>query len=224
MPKTSPGFIRIIRSHPRLYSALVIGFSVGMLGPLLGIQALVTRVIVGYDVGAVVYIIWAGQLIFFANKEKMRKMALLQDDGKFVVLVLVVVALVCCIGAIFAELSLVKHLEGTEKMEQLLLAFFTIVASWFFTNTVYALHYAHEYYFAVQNGEVGGLEFHPSEAEPEYLDFLYFSFVVGATAQTSDVTLSSKRMRRILLSHSVLAFFFNTAILALTVNMAAGLL
>jgi uncharacterized membrane protein len=154
----------------------------------------------------------------------MQKRALTQDDGKVVVLALVVLTLVFSICAIFAELASVKHLQGSAKYESLLLALTTIMASWFFTNIVFALHYAHDYYYDLQNGQAGGLVFLPQSEAPAYLDFLYFSFILGATAQTADVTLCSKKMRRTCTLHSILAFFFNTTLLALTVNMASGLL
>lgn len=183
-----------------------------------------TQAIFGYDVGALVYIFWALWLMRTSTVLEMRERALTQDDGKVIVLCLVVLALLFSTFAIFANLASVKHLEGSEKYESLLLGLTTIVASWFFMNIVFSLHYAHDYYFDLQRGQSGGLVFLPTHDEPTYLDFLYFAFIFGATAQTADVGLSSRKMRRTCTLHSVLAFFFNTTLLALTINMASNLL
>ena len=100
----------------------------------------------------------------------------------------------------------------------------TILCSWFFVHTIYAIHYANEYYGDdVDARDRQGLKF-PHEDEPDYWDFLYFSVNLGAAAQTSDVIVVSKRMRRLVLAHTILSFLFNTTILALAVNIGAGLL
>jgi len=104
-----------------------------------------------------------------------------------------------------------------------LLALTKIVASWFFTATIFALHYAHDYYFQAQHAKEGCLIFLAAGYNPSYWDFMYFSFIFSATAQNADVTLASTQMRWRCTLHSILAFFFNTSLLALAVNMAAGL-
>ena len=102
-----------------------------------------------------------------------------------------------------------------------------MVSSWFLIHTVFAMHYAHGYYHDEDEGpgfaSAGGLEF-PNEKEPDFLDFAYFSFVIGMTCQVSDVQVSSQGMRRLALVHGLLSFVFNTVILALSINLASGLL
>ena len=215
--------VKLVRHHPRLYVSILIGLLVGVAGSLFGIDSKITQAIIGYNSGALVYIFWAMRLMFFSTAQQMHKRALIQDDGKLVVLFLVVLALIFSMGAIFVDLASIKNLYGAEKIESIFLALITLVSSWFFTNTVFALHYAHDYFFDLQMGLPGGLVFLPENEEPEYLDFLYFAFILGATAQTADVTLSSKKMRRTCTLHSILAFFFNTSLLALAVNMSSGL-
>ena len=100
------------------------------------------------------------------------------------------------------------------------LAILTIVLSWIVVHTTFALHYAHDYYSGTQ---AGGLAF-PGDDKPDYWDFVYFSFVVGMTAQVSDVGITSKAIRRTATAHGVISFFFNTALLALTINIAASAL
>ena len=103
---------------------------------------------------------------------------------------------------------------------QLAFATVTIVLSWAFTHTMFALHYAHEYYDE-NRGRGGGMEFPGNEPEPDYWDFMYFAFTIGMCAQVSDVTVSSKSIRRTVLTHSIVSFLFNAALLALTVNIAS---
>jgi len=108
----------------------------------------------------------------------------------------------------------------------LTLTVLTIVGSWLLVHTIFALHYAHAYYqpaASSKDGDAGGLDF-PSDWEPDYWDFMYFSFVIGMTSQVSDVEVNSRVMRRLALLHGILSFFFNTAILAMSINIIAGLI
>ena len=97
----------------------------------------------------------------------------------------------------------------------------TIVLSWAFIHTIFALHYAHEFYDE-DAPRGGGMAFPGGEEEPDYWDFVYFSFVIGMTAQVSDVGITSKQIRRTVTAHGIVSFLFNAALLALTVNLAAG--
>ena len=153
--------------------------------------------------------------------ETTRQQARREDEGAFVILVLTVVAALASLAAIGAELSDIQGSAAEERIIRLALAGVTILCSWFFLHTVFAIHYAHEYYG--DEGEAGGLLF-PNEAEPDYWDFMYFSFTIGATAQTSDVNVTSRFMRRLVLGHCILAFLFNTTILAIVVNVGAGVI
>lgn len=223
MVKSSNYFIRVLRHHPRLYISIGIGCLFSWLASNFGVNSKLTQALIGYDLGAIIYIILASYMMASSTAQQMRKRALNQDDGKVFTLLLIVAALIFTICAIATNLANVKNLHGSEKVEILSLAILTIVASWFFTNIVFALHYAHDYYFEVQNKKAGGLIFLPLDEEPNYFDFLYFSFIIGATAQTADVNLASKKMRRSCTLHCILAFFFNTTLLALTINIAAGI-
>ena len=126
------------------------------------------------------------------------------------------------LGAIVAELSVVKEMLGTLRYAHLALAVLTIITSWAFTQVMFALHYAHDYYAAEAKGNPCGLEF-PGGHAPDYGDFLYFACVIGTSGQTADVSFTTRIMRRTGLVHCVLAFFFNTTLLALTINIASGL-
>ncbi len=208
-----------IRVRPRLAVATVLGLSA-----LLALPALPEpkRALVAWDVGAGLYLVLAWAMMLRGSVSKMRWRARLQDDGALAVLGLTVAAAVASLAAIVLELVRVADLPAETRAGPLLLAGATILLSWSFVHTAFALHYAHEFY--VDRGPEGepGLEF-PGGASPDYWDFLYFSFVIGTTSQTADVSIVSRAMRRLALLHGVVAFAFNTTLLALAINVAAGL-
>ena len=213
----------LIRSRPRLFSSILIGtLSVLLIPNSLALHG-ITRAIIGWNVGAWIYLIMAARMMFWTNTEKIRARALAQDDGKLVVLGMVVVAAIASLGAIVAELAVVKDMHGMLRYAHITLAVLTVLSSWAFTQVMFALHYAHEFYFALANGRPAGLEF-PGETQPDYGDFLYFSCVIGTSGQTADVNFTGRKMRRTGLMHSVLAFFFNTALVALAINIASSLI
>jgi len=182
----------------------------------------ITRAIIGWDAGICLYLLLAATMMIRSTREKIRYRAQQLDESQLVILILVIVGAVASLAAIIAELAVAKTAQGSLRYAYIGLALFTIVASWAFTHMMFALHYAHDYYIARIDSESGGLQF-PNEENPTYGDFLYFSYVIGTSAQTADVSFTSKPMRRVGLLHCVLAFLFNTTILALTINIAASL-
>lgn len=225
IPNTTycPAFIRIILSRPRLFSSILIGMLVVLFLPKSLALHDISRAIVGWNVGTWLYLMLAAHMMFWDTHEKMRTRAIEQDDGKFVVLGMVIVAAIVAIGAIVAELSVVKDMHGMLRSAHITLAILTILSSWAFTQVMFALHYAHNFYVAKELCDSGGLEF-PGLTTPDYSDFLYFACVIGTSGQTADVSFTSRSMRRTGLIHCVLAFFFNTTLVALTINIASGLI
>ncbi len=217
-----PFAIRLLLARPRLFSSIAIGVATALLLPESVAQQVVTRAIIGWNVCAVLYLVLAMKMMFWSSHERMRTRALQHDEGSTVVLLLVITAALMCIGAIVAELAVVKDLKGTIRYAHIALAALTIASSWAFTQTMFALHYAHDYYVSAIHGEHGGLDF-PGGHPPDYGDFLYFASVIGTSGQTADVSFSSRKMRRTGTVHCVLAFFFNTTLVALTINIASGL-
>jgi uncharacterized membrane protein len=203
-------------------ASLLIGIAVAWLLPQSMVQQTVTRAIVGWNAGACLYLVLAVKMMFWSSHERMRSRALVHDEGSFLVLVLVVTAALMCIGAIVAELAVVKDLQGSLRYAHIGLAALTIISSWAFTQLMFAMHYAHDYYLSEIRGEHGGLDF-PGGHAPDYGDFLYFACVIGTSGQTADVSFTSRKMRRTGTVHCVLAFFFNTTLVALTINIASGL-
>lgn len=186
-----------------------------------------TRLILAWDVGAICFLILAFVTLDSATPQKMRRSAQHQDYSRFTILTLVVAAACASLLAIGFMLKGTKDISPLILTLHVVLAVLTVVTSWLLTHTMFALYYAHLYYRDDHAGDTStnaeGLDF-PGDKEPDYWDFLYFSYVIGMTCQVSDVATTSRSMRRLALIHGVLTFFFNTVILALSINIIAGLI
>jgi uncharacterized membrane protein len=185
-----------------------------------------TRFLIAFDSGAVVFLgaIWI--MMMRATTPSMRHRARIEDEDRFVVLTLSAGVATAILLAIVVELHGIKDLSQYQAGIRIALACGTILASWIFINTMFALHYANDYYADADDTGAkisAGLAF-PGHREPDYWDFLYFSFVIGMTFQVSDVQIEDHRLRRVALAHGVLAFFFNVVVLALVINLLAGVI
>ena len=212
-----PRIVRVVRARPRLFLAAVLGIVIGLVLP--SEWRATTRLLVTWDVGVGLYLALAFEAMAKADIARIRRRAAMLDEDRVPFLILTAGAALATIGAIVAELG---AKESGHAPAHLALAVVTIALSWAFTHTIFALHYAHEFY--VENRyEDGGLAF-PGKEQPDYWDFAYFSLVIGMTSQVSDVAVTAKAIRRTVLAHGVVSFFFNVALLALTVNIAASAL
>jgi len=210
-----PYVLRVLHARPRLLAAAALGI---ILIPLLpaGIP-LPRRILAGWNVGVMLYLMLLYWRFAGTSASDIRNHAAAEDEGRVAILALTVAAALASIGAIVAELGTG---EGSARSAaQLALATVTIVLSWALIHTIFALHYAHEFYGSGSNS--GGLRF-PAQQPPDYLDFVYFSFGIGTAAQVSDVEIVSRDIRRVVTAHSIVSFFFNAALLALIVNIAAS--
>jgi uncharacterized membrane protein len=207
------------KAQPRLFSSIVLGVLIWFVLPHDWRQG--TRLLVSWDCSTGLYLVLAGWMMARSNIDRIRYRAGLQDEGQFVILGLTTVTALVSLAGIMAELSVAKSQNGTGQWRHIVLAGLTVLLSWTFTHTVFAIHYAHEYYGGPEDNPDKGLEF-PGNDTPDYWDFIYYSFVIGTACATADVNLTSKVMRRITTLHCMVAFFFNTTILALTVNIGAG--
>jgi uncharacterized membrane protein len=218
-PHRAPRFIRIIRTRPRLFISVAVGLAVIAILFAATNWRTATRLLIGWDIGVGLYLVLSAILVARSNVHRIKRRAANQDEGSIALLFLIVSAAVASLGAIFAELGTAAG--QTRQPGQLVLATVTVILSWAFIHSIFALHYAHEYYGEGRDRQIGGMSF-PDDAEPDYWDFAYFAFTVGMCAQTSDVTISSKTIRRTVLTHSIVSFLFNAALVALTVNIAAS--
>jgi uncharacterized membrane protein len=183
--------------------------------------------IAGWNAVAVVILALDWVTILRTPQRKIRQLAQQQDLSRFLVFLFVVVTASAALFAVGFLVSVERSRSGGHFMVHLLLTLMTVIFSWTLVHTVYGLRYAHAFYGDSDEPDVnrhaGGLVF-PGDRPPDYFDFEYFSFVVGMTCQVSDVQITSRRMRRITLVHSVLSFGFNTMILALLINTVSSLL
>jgi uncharacterized membrane protein len=214
--------LRLVKARPQLMLCVAIGTLVGLLFPSAIVPSALTRTIIGWNAGAFLYLVLALRMMFGSSHEDMRHRAIGHDEGRVLILALVVVAALMALGSIVAELGVAKASTGALREMHITLAVLTLLSSWAFTQVMFALHYAHDYFLSAGRNKDGGLSF-PGGETPDYGDFLYFSFVIGTSAQTADVSFTSRAMRRTGTIHCVLAFFFNTSLVALTINIVSGL-
>jgi uncharacterized membrane protein len=215
MKKSSGTFwvVRMGRAHARLWLSVALGLLTFAFVP-----GRWTAVLIGWDVGVASYLALAFVRMARSSIADIRRRAKEEDEGALGVLLLTVGAAIASVGAIFAELG------GADPSEPgyglyVALAIVTIALSWAFTHVIFALHYAREFYGEGEWAE--GLKF-PGDERPDYWDFVYFAFVIGMTFQVSDVAVTRRFVRRTVIIHGIVSFVFTTAIIALTVNIAAS--
>jgi uncharacterized membrane protein len=209
--------VRIIRARPRLFLCAALALVIIVLLP--NDWRWATRFLFGWDISVAVYLVVVFATMMGADTAHIRRRSVLMDEGRIAILMLTAGAALASLAAIVVELG---EKDTSHNPRHLALSIVTLVLSWALIHTIFALHYAHEFY-AEKRYEGGGLAF-PGKEEPDYWDFMYFSLVIGMTSQVSDVAVTAKAIRRIVSAHGVVSFLFNAALLALTVNIAASAL
>jgi uncharacterized membrane protein len=170
---------------------------------------------VAFDVATAVFLLAVATLLG-SEADGMREVAKANDANRALLLGLSVTV------SIVVLVAVAKELQGKTDTLSIVLVIATLALAWLFSNTVYALHYAHVYYLPDREGkDRGGIDV-PRCDEPDYWDFLYFSFTLGMTFQTSDVQITSTYVRRVVTGHSLAAFVFNLGVIAFTINVLGG--
>lgn len=218
--------MRKLLGHLRAHPHIVVSGAIGAVAAVAatGVDNLVGRCLVGWNVGVWVYLAWTGWTMTHSDQAHLKRVAVAQAEGATTVLAIVALGALASFGAIFVELAAAKAGGPREALPHVLFTLSTVVGSWLLVPTLFSLNYASQYH--VGEGDKDGLKF-PEQTdgfEPDYSDFLYFSFTIAVALQTSDVTISARPIRRLVLLQSVLSFVFNTTILAFTINIAASLL
>lgn len=216
-------FVLQVKARIRLVSAMAFGLALHLLLPAHWPSLGTTRTLLCWNAAVALYLLMALWVMATSTLDNMRQRAYRQDEGQKTILLLTVLTVLASLVAIVAELSTIKPLSGSDKLLHIGLAGATVASSWLFMHLMFAMHYAHDYYLSGRRGHEPGLAF-PNESAPDYWDFMYFSAVIGTSGQTADVSFTSKAMRRTGLVHCVLAYFYNTTVLALTINIAASLM
>jgi uncharacterized membrane protein len=195
-----PTPVRVVHARPRLFTS----------------GGVALAIMIGWDIGVTLYLVLAFEMMAHSSIARIRQRAAEEDEGQAAILVVSVAAAMASLAAIFALLS--TSARNERQAASVVLATVTILLSWTLIHMIFALHYAHEFYDVTR----GGLAFPGNDKEPDYWDFVYFSFVIGMTSQVSDVGITDKQIRRTVAAHGVVSFFFNAALLALTINLAAS--
>lgn len=207
-----PNFMNHLRHRPSLLTGIVVAVLVAL---LVGTRLRpVTSALIGWDVGIAAYGAVFLAVMWRTTPESLKRMAGLLDEGRWGILGSIIVAAVASLGAIVFELAQAHGKPHGGPLEGL--GGVTVLLSWFFIHTIFATHYAHEFW------RRGGLVF-PGNDRPNYSEFLYFSFCIAVASQVSDVSTQSASMRKLVLAHSMVAYLFNTAVITLGVNIAASL-
>jgi uncharacterized membrane protein len=213
-------FPHLLRFHPRLIIAIAIGALVAAFMPLS--MSGISRTLVSWNAGSWAYLAMIWFMIVTAPRERVRSIAEQEDESAAVVLTVISLSAIASVAAIVRVLATAKSTLPHLAAEHVIFAAATLVAGWLLVPTIYTLHYARLYF--TDTDAPRALLFPDRDVEPDYWDFLYFSFTIAVASQTSDVALASRRMRRAALAQSVLSFFFNLAVLGLSINIGAGLL
>jgi uncharacterized membrane protein len=212
----------LTQTHPRLTIAIGLGLAAGIAAALLAPDiTLTSKCLIGWNVGGWIYMALIMVRTFKSNAEAVRRIAEVEDENAGLVLVMVCVAAIASLAAIVLELSGVKDMSSTGKTVHYAFTGLTIVGSWLLIGVIFSLHYARMFY--TWDGEDAALRFADGEQNPDYWDFLYFSFTLSVAVQTSDVGVATRDLRKVVLAQSLIGFLFNTSILGFSINIAAGL-
>ena len=214
--------------RPRLALGVLVGIVVYVLMSVATDADARLRFISAWDTGVTLTLVASFFGLRNSTAVAMKQLAERQDAGKWAVLTLAVLAATASLIVIAAEMPLVKQARGLEQAIRVVLVIYTIVLSWAFTQTMFAVHYAHDYYMEADLPATAGRPserlIFPGDGAPTYGDFLYFSFTIGMTFQVSDVQIADPTLRRLVAVHGAFAFFYSTGILALGINLVAGLI
>lgn len=179
--------------------------------------------LVGWDAGALVYLIGMWSMFLRSDENHIRARAELQDIRAAAVVVVVLASLAFSLGGIFSALYAARGVTGYVKEITMIFVAATLVLGWLVLQTVFVAHYAHRHFAEVRENPEHGIGF-PGQQPHSYLDFAYLAFSVGATFQVSDNTIGSTRLRNLVTAHAAAAYIYNTAILAVGISLVAGML
>ena len=208
-----------VRARPRLFIAILAGALSGFALP--SQSDTVTRLLIGWNVTVWLYLALVGWLMVRSTHVRVRAIAEREDRGAGAILAIMSIAAVVSLAAIVFELSTSKNLSVGDRLTHFAFTGATLFGSWCLVATLFTFHYARTYYRSPT--ERRALRFPDDCASPDYWDFLYFSYTIAVAGQTSDISVMSRPMRKIVLAQSILSFLFNVAILGLSINIAASL-
>lgn len=184
----------------------------------------IMRLLTAWDGFALTTLVITWCIILTANVGHIRRIATREDPGRVLSFGFVLVVSSASLVAVVLLLSSMRTAHGALLVEQVAASIVGVLTAWLLVHTLFTLRYAHLFYDTEAGRQEGGLAFPGDEPEPDYLDFAYFSFTIGMTAQTADVSIADRTIRRLVLVHGLLSFGFNTAVVALIISVLAGIL
>lgn len=211
---------RFISSRPNLLVSTLIGGATAFALP--DDLTWITRALICWNVAVWLFLIIMMRIVITSDQKRVNEKAEQEDENAGVVLSVLVIASIFSLMAIFSELSQLSDAKGMERVGRYVLTVGTLIGSWLLVGILFCFHYAHKYYRCDHKRKP--LQFPDEDVEPTYWDFMYFAFTISVAVQTSDVQVMGADMRRLVLGHSVLNFFFNLVVLGLSINIAAGLI
>ncbi|KQM52366.1 hypothetical protein ASE80_25905 [Pseudomonas sp. Leaf15] len=208
----------LARTHPRLSSAAVLGLAMGILVPA---DTLISKILIGWNAGVWTYLALMLWLTSRSHADDVKRIAEIEDENAGLVLFMVCIAAIASLATITVNLVGSKDLDSTARLLHYGFTGMTVIGSWLLTGVIFSVHYARLFY--TWDGDEPALRFAEGLRNPNYWDFLYFSFTIGVAVQTADVGVATRGMRKVVLGQSLIGFLFNTAILGFSINIAAGL-
>ncbi len=221
-PSASMPFFEKINSFQRLFICIALAVIVYFLVQIKGLDGL-SHIMIGWNTFSVCMIVMSWVSFFITNSKQIREQAKVQDPSRTIIFIIIIISTLASFLAVLL-LILSKGDQDEGSSWRIVIAISGMLLSWILIHTTFTLRYAHIYYGDHEtkpDTHAGGLEF-PGDSKPEYLDFAYYSFVLGMTFQVSDVQITSKRFRSLAMLHGLLSFGFNTIMIALTINLIAG--
>ena len=212
-----------LKARPRLLGSLVFGLAVYAAILYTFDLSGATSTLIAWNAGVLLNLALTLHMALTTDLDAIKRRAITQDQGRMTILVVVVLASTAVLLAVGSQLAQAKHFQGTLRIAHLALAILTVITSWLFTQVVFALHYAHDFYLARARAAPDPLDF-PGTPDPLYADFFHFSTVIGTSAQTADISFEGPTLRPVGTLHCIVSFFFNASLLALSINVVAGML
>jgi uncharacterized membrane protein len=209
----------LFRNHPRLWIAVLAGAGVFFLLPAQ--WELISRILVSWNVGAALFLLLIFTWMTRMSPELICSRYIDEDESAPFILAVVVMAALLSVAAIVQPLATLKHVAGAERLAHMVLAALTLLNSWLLVPTMFTIHYADMFYSATEDERP--LQF-PRTTRPAFWDFAYFSFTIAAACQTSDVSTTNQAVRKAVIVHTLVSFFFNASILGFAINVTAGLI
>ncbi len=209
----------LFRYHPRVWIGFIGGTAVFFFLPAQ--WSLISRILVCWNCGVALFLVLIYSWMTGLSAERICSKYIEEDESAQFILTVVVVAALLSVIAIVQPLATLKQVAGTERIAHLALAALTLVDSWLLVPTMFTTRYADMFYSVTEHDRP--LTF-PGTPMPVFWDFAYFSFTIAAACQTSDVSTNNRAVRKVVIAHTLVSFFFNASILGFAINVTAGLI